>query len=145
MVESLSACRRTFLYNIGRYHSCQEMWNCPYSNDSFPIYAEDIEAGGDAAPSFSMLSDVARSLQITIVGGSIPEHSGDHLYNTCCVFGADGNLKGKHRKVQYVNCSDASCISYKLITLLCYRHKILLCSEIVDICVNFNISIQNIR
>jgi omega-amidase len=22
-----------------------EMWNCPYSNDSFPIYAEDIDAG----------------------------------------------------------------------------------------------------
>ncbi|KAG1366348.1 putative omega-amidase, chloroplastic [Cocos nucifera] len=82
----------------------------PYSNDSFPIYAEDIEAGGDADPSFSMLSDVACSLQITIVGGSIPECSGDCLYNTCCVFGAYGNLKGKHRKVHYVNGSDASCI-----------------------------------
>ena len=22
-----------------------EMWNCPYSNESFPIYAEDIDAG----------------------------------------------------------------------------------------------------
>jgi hypothetical protein len=22
-----------------------EMWNCPYSNDSFPTYAEDIERG----------------------------------------------------------------------------------------------------
>ena len=22
-----------------------EMWNCPYSNDSFPTYAEDIDAG----------------------------------------------------------------------------------------------------
>lgn len=22
-----------------------EMWNCPYSNDSFPSYAEDIDAG----------------------------------------------------------------------------------------------------
>ncbi|KAB8090446.1 hypothetical protein EE612_015625 [Oryza sativa] len=29
-----------------------EIWNGPYSNDSFPEYAEDIEAGGDAAPSF---------------------------------------------------------------------------------------------
>lgn len=63
------------------------------------MYAEDIEAGGDAAPSFSMLSEAACSLGITIVGGSIPERSGDRLYNTCCVFGTDGKLKGKHRKV----------------------------------------------
>lgn len=81
-------------------HTCQEIWNSPYSNDSFPVYAEDIEAGGDAAPSFAMLSEAARSLQITIVGGSIPERSGGHLYNTCCIFGTDGKLKGKHRKVQ---------------------------------------------
>jgi omega-amidase len=76
-----------------------EIWNGPYSNDSFPEYAEDIEAGGDAAPSYSMMSDVARSLQITLVGGSISERSGNSLYNTCCVFGSDGKLKGKHRKV----------------------------------------------
>lgn len=76
-----------------------EIWNSPYSNDSFPIYAEDIEAGGDAAPSYNMLSEAAKSLNITIVGGSIPERSGDLLYNTCCVFGKDGILKGKHRKL----------------------------------------------
>jgi len=46
-----------------------------------------------------MMSEVARSLQITLVGGSIPERSGNSLYNTCCVFGSDGKLKGKHRKV----------------------------------------------
>lgn len=79
----------------------QEIWNSPYSNDCFPIYAEDIEAGGNAAPSVAMLSEIARSLKITIVGGSIPERSGDHLYNTCCVFGTDGKLKGKHRKVLF--------------------------------------------
>lgn len=30
-----------------------EMWNCPYSNDSFPVYAEDIDGG--EAPSVSAL------------------------------------------------------------------------------------------
>jgi hypothetical protein len=45
------------------------------------------------------MSEVARTLQITVVGGSIPERSGDKLYNTCCIFGSDGKLKGKHRKV----------------------------------------------
>lgn len=77
----------------------QEIWNCSYSNDSFPIYAEDIDAGGDASPSTAMLSEVSKRLKITIIGGSIPERVGDRLYNTCCVFGSDGELKAKHRKV----------------------------------------------
>jgi omega-amidase len=33
-----------------------EMWNCPYSNDSFPTYAEDIE--GNASPSVDALAQV---------------------------------------------------------------------------------------
>ncbi|ONK67860.1 uncharacterized protein A4U43_C05F4560 [Asparagus officinalis] len=37
------------------------------------VYAEDIEAGGDASPSYSMLFEAAHTLQITIIGGSIPE------------------------------------------------------------------------
>ncbi|KAI5586152.1 hypothetical protein BDE02_06G194100 [Populus trichocarpa] len=76
-----------------------EIWNSPYSNDSFPVYAEDIDAGGEASPSTAMLSEAARLLKITIVGGSIPERSGDRLYNTCCVFDIDGKLKAKHRKI----------------------------------------------
>ncbi|KAL7196149.1 hypothetical protein ACSBR1_036213 [Camellia fascicularis] len=75
-----------------------EIWNSPISNDSFPVYAEDIDAGGDASPSTTMLSEVASLLKITIVGGSIPERCGDRLYNTCCVFDTDGKLKAKHRK-----------------------------------------------
>lgn len=76
-----------------------EIWNGPYSNASFPVYAEDIDAGGSASPSTSMLSEVARSKEITIVGGSISERSGDRLYNTCCIFGKDGELKAKYRKI----------------------------------------------
>jgi len=34
------------------------MWNCPYSNDSFPVYAEDIDGG--ASESAQLLSQVAR-------------------------------------------------------------------------------------
>ncbi|XP_027355047.1 omega-amidase, chloroplastic [Abrus precatorius] len=76
-----------------------EIWNSPYSNDSFPVYAEDIDAGGDASPSTAMLSELSRLLKITIVGGSIPERSEGRLYNTCCVFGTDGKLLAKHRKI----------------------------------------------
>ena len=34
-----------------------EMWNCPYSNDSFPIYAEDIDGGkSESALAMSQVS-----------------------------------------------------------------------------------------
>ena len=74
-----------------------EMWNCPYSNDSFPTYAEDASSG--YAPSFSFLSDSAKDHKVIIVGGSIPEKSEGSLYNTCFVFGRDGRLLGFHRKI----------------------------------------------
>ncbi|XP_073315290.1 omega-amidase, chloroplastic isoform X1 [Primulina huaijiensis] len=90
-----------------------EIWNSPYSNDSFPVYAEDIDAGFDASPSTAMLSDVARLLNITIVGGSVPERSGDKLYNTCCVFGPDGKVKAKHRKIHLFDIDIPGKITFK--------------------------------
>ncbi|KAH9560578.1 hypothetical protein CY35_06G112700 [Sphagnum magellanicum] len=90
-----------------------EMWNCPYSNDSFPIYAEDIDAGFEASPSSAMLSEVACQKKVTIVGGSIPERSNGHLYNTCCVFDKDGHLKAKHRKVHLFDIDIPGKITFK--------------------------------
>ncbi|KAK9102465.1 hypothetical protein Sjap_019719 [Stephania japonica] len=74
-----------------------EMWNCPYSDD-FSKFSEDF-IDEKASPSFTMLSEVALSQGITVVGGSIPERCGDKLYNTCCIFGSDGKLIAKHRKL----------------------------------------------
>lgn len=74
-----------------------EMWNCPYSNDSFPSYAEDIDAG--ASPSAAALSEAAKEHAVTLVGGSIPEQSEGKLYNTCLVYSKEGKLLAKHRKV----------------------------------------------
>lgn len=66
-----------------------------------------------------MLSEVARILKVTIVGGSIPERSGDKLYNTCCVFGTDGELKAKHRKVvHFTPLSSTSFFVWLMIFLL---------------------------
>jgi len=75
-----------------------EMWNCPYANDSFPVYAEDIDGG--AAPSADLLAGLARELSVVVVGGSIPERKGDQLFNTCCVFNTQGQLLARHRKVR---------------------------------------------
>ncbi len=35
---------------------------------------------------------------MTLVGGSMAERSQGHLYNTCCVFGTNGELIAKHRQ-----------------------------------------------
>ncbi|XP_047944702.1 omega-amidase, chloroplastic-like [Salvia hispanica] len=90
-----------------------EIWNSAYSNDSFPVYAEDIDAGFDASPSTAMLSEIACRLNITLIGGSIPERCGDKLYNTCCVYGPDGKLKAKHRKIHLFDIDIPGKITFK--------------------------------
>lgn len=74
------------------------MWNCPYSNDYLANHAENFD-NEEASLSFAMLSEVALGHKITIIGGSIPEWNNGPLYNTCYIFGPDGKLKAKHRKV----------------------------------------------
>ncbi|PIA27716.1 hypothetical protein AQUCO_07600109v1 [Aquilegia coerulea] len=89
-----------------------EMWNCPYSSDNFSRFAEDFN-DRNTSPSFMMLSEVAHSQGITIVGGSVPERCGGRLYNTSCVFGADGKLIAKHRKVHLFDINMPGEISFK--------------------------------
>ncbi|KAL5728642.1 omega-amidase [Ranunculus cassubicifolius] len=89
-----------------------EMWNCPYSSENFSSFAEDF-SDQNASPSFMMLSKVAGCEGITIVGGSIPEYCRGRLYNTCCVFGSDGKLIAKHRKVHLFDVNMPEDISFK--------------------------------
>ena len=81
------------------------MFNCPYSNDSFPTYAEDVDSG--RSESAEAMRAAARENSVVLVGGSIPETSNGKLYNTCLVFDEHGELLGKHRKVR-------PCASYHL-------------------------------
>ena len=77
-----------------------EMWNCPYDNAAFPVFAEDVD-GGDArqAPSVALLAAAARESGVVLVGGSIPERdAAGRLYNTCLVFDRAGRRIAKHRK-----------------------------------------------
>jgi omega-amidase len=71
-----------------------ECWNCPYSNASFGAYAEPRDG-----PSAAALSAAARDAGVVLVGGSIPERDGGALFNTCLVYGPDGQLLGFHRKL----------------------------------------------
>lgn len=83
------------------------MWNCPYSTDYFDRFSENFDDKDNSA-SYSMLSEVASRKGITIVGGSIPEWHKNQLFNTCCVFGPNGELLAIHRKVRLSIWSDMS-------------------------------------
>lgn len=72
-----------------------EMFNCPYQTELFPAYAEPCPDGTTAR----MLARVAGETGIVLVGGSIPELDGESVYNTSLIFGPDGRLLGKHRKI----------------------------------------------
>ncbi|MBZ4687901.1 MAG: Nitrilase/cyanide hydratase and apolipoprotein N-acyltransferase [Clostridiales bacterium] len=72
-----------------------EMFNCPYANDYFPEYAESYPRG----ETYRFLQRQATEHGIYLVGGSVPEKEGESLYNTSFVFGPDGSLLGRHRKM----------------------------------------------
>ena len=71
-----------------------EMFNCPYENAAFPVYAEP--AGGE---SWQMLSRAAKENGVWLVGGSVPELEDGKIYNTCFIFDRKGNELARHRKV----------------------------------------------
>lgn len=71
-----------------------EMFNCPYANEYFRPFAEEEDG-----QTVHLLSSLAKELQVYLVGGSIPELSDGHVYNTSFSFNKEGNIIGKHRKV----------------------------------------------
>ncbi len=71
-----------------------EMFNCPYDQEYFPVYAE--EEGGRTT---NLLSRIAREEGLWVVGGSIPEREGEKVYNTCFVYDPAGNRVARHRKL----------------------------------------------
>ncbi|MFZ5631229.1 MAG: carbon-nitrogen hydrolase family protein [Bacillota bacterium] len=72
-----------------------EMFNCPYVADMFPGYAETYPDG----ETFGMLAGAAREEKIYLVGGSVPEREGARVFNSSFVFGPEGELLGRHRKM----------------------------------------------
>ena len=71
-----------------------EMFNCPYENAAFPVYAEP--AGGE---SWQMLSRAAKENGVWLVGGSVPELEDGKIYNTSFIFDREGRELARHRKV----------------------------------------------
>lgn len=71
-----------------------ECFNSPYGTSYFSTYAEKIPG-----ESTQVLSEVAKENKLYLVGGSIPEEDGGRLYNSCAVFGPEGEMIVKHRKI----------------------------------------------
>ncbi len=71
-----------------------EMFNCPYENKSFPVFAEEFPG-----PTTEKLSSLAGELGVYIFGGSIPELHDGSIYNTSFIFDRRGHMIGKHRKI----------------------------------------------
>ena len=71
-----------------------EMFSCPYAREYFRVFAS---RGHEE--SCRRLAAWAKENRILLVGGSVPEIDGERLYNTCFVYGPDGELLAKHRKI----------------------------------------------
>ncbi|KAG4075509.1 hypothetical protein HA402_003334 [Bradysia odoriphaga] len=75
-----------------------ECFNSPYGTKYFNEYAETIPDGYTTGK----LSEIAKELNIYLVGGTIPERDttdSSTLYNTCTVWSPSGELIAKHRKM----------------------------------------------
>lgn len=72
-----------------------EIFNVPYDTAIMAANAEVFPG-----PTTALLSDLARTNRIILVGGSIPEKGRDgQVYNTCYVWDQAGRMIGRHRKM----------------------------------------------
>lgn len=85
-----------------------ECFGFPYGVQYFPKYAESIP--GETS---EMLSKAARENGVYLIGGSMAETENGKLYNTCLVYGPDGKLLAKHRKLHLFDIDIPGKITFK--------------------------------
>ncbi|KAK4193130.1 nitrilase [Podospora australis] len=106
-----------------------ECFNSPYGCDFFPSYAETLSPASSSS-SYAALSEIARSNQIYLIGGSIPELVTDSstgektYYNTSLVFSPTGELLASHRKVHLFDIDIPGGITFKESDVLSPGNKI---------------------
>ncbi|KAH8358603.1 hypothetical protein KR093_001228, partial [Drosophila rubida] len=87
-----------------------ECFNCPYGTKYFREFAERIPDGLTS----QALSKAALDNKVFIVGGTIPElGENDRIYNTCTVWGPNGDLLAKHRKMHLFDIDVKGGIQFK--------------------------------
>ena len=70
-----------------------EMFNCPYTSRYFRDFAEP-----EGGHSWQTISRQAAQERVCVVAGSMPELSGERIYNTSWVFDREGKQIARHRK-----------------------------------------------
>lgn len=86
-----------------------ECFNSPYAVDQFRRYSEPIPEGETT----QFLAKLAKEHALYIVGGSIPELSGDKVYNTSLTFDPNGDIIAKHRKTHLFDIDIKGGITFK--------------------------------
>ncbi|TMN21383.1 carbon-nitrogen family hydrolase [Lentibacillus cibarius] len=78
-----------------------ELWDTGYDLDRF-----DVLADKDAKATIEFLGDLARELNVAIVGGSAAEQDGEDMKNTMLVVDEEGNLVHKYSKLHLFQLMD---------------------------------------
>ncbi|KAM7295217.1 omega-amidase NIT2-like [Ixodes scapularis] len=71
-----------------------EFFNFPFHMKYYAKYAEPVPGRTS-----EMLSRCAEEHRVYLVGGTVSENDNGRLYNTCLVYGPDGAMLAKYRKV----------------------------------------------
>jgi len=99
--------------------SLPEIWNGPYAVDKFALYAEEVPKSASAideakSPSVALMSKLSKELGIYLIGGSISERDAQgRVYNCSIVFGPDGGIITKHRKMHLFDIDIPGKITFK--------------------------------
>ena len=86
-----------------------EMFNCPYENEKFPLYAETRKS----SETLKAVSGAARDHGVYLVAGSIPERDEDKIYNTSFIIDPHGKIIGSHRKIHLFDVDIPGGITFK--------------------------------
>lgn len=100
-----------------------ECFNSPYGHVHFPVYAEPIDfkqgekynVEASKSESVKVLSEMAKTEGVWLLGGSIPEKdpSDGKVYNTSTVYSPQGELVAIHRKVHLFDIDIPGKITFK--------------------------------
>ena len=77
-----------------------EMFNCPYENEKFIEYAEEL----DNSQTLNEIAEIAKEENIHVLAGSIPElevgtDDAKSIYNTAVLFDDEGKILEKQKKM----------------------------------------------
>ena len=86
-----------------------EMFNCPYSNDKFIEYAEEETD----SYTLNKISKLAKTHNVYILAGSVPEREDGKIYNTSYLFDKNGSIIAKHRKMHLFDIDVKDRITFK--------------------------------